>query len=68
MMLSLACDNHKLIVDRNGNINIPLHPTTPNEVVLDPPKGMCSELASSSATGAMPSSSVISMANGCRRR
>ena len=40
VMLSLACDNHKLIVERNGNIDIPTNPTKPDDVALDPPKGI----------------------------
>jgi hypothetical protein len=40
MMLSLACDNHKLIVERSGNIDIPTNPTKADDVALDPPKGI----------------------------
>ncbi len=40
VMLSLACDNHKLIVERNGNIDIPTHPTKADDVALNPPKGI----------------------------
>lgn len=40
VMLSLACDNHKLIVERNGNIDIPTNPTKADDVALNPPKGI----------------------------
>jgi hypothetical protein len=40
VMLSLACDNQKLIVERNGNIDIPTNPTKVDDVALDPAKGI----------------------------
>ncbi|HTL27725.1 MAG TPA: NPCBM/NEW2 domain-containing protein, partial [Tepidisphaeraceae bacterium] len=40
VMLSLACDNHKIIVERNGNIGIPTNPMKADDVALEPPKGI----------------------------
>ncbi len=40
VMLSLSCDNFKVIAERNGNIDIPLHPLKCDEVGFDPPKNI----------------------------
>lgn len=40
VMLSLSCDNFKVIVGRDGTIDIPLHPLKQDDVGLNPPKNV----------------------------